>query len=124
MVFGARAVLVPGDDDRHLAEHVARALRELSERSAAHLLVVFRELAAQRGGALRPEDLGHARECGGGAPGRLEEDERVRVGGQVLQVARGLPVLARQEPLESEAVGGQAGQGEGDEGGGGPGQDG
>ena len=48
----------------------------------------------------------------------------MRVGGQVLQVARGLPVLARQESLEGEAVGGQAGQREGDERRGGAGQDG
>ena len=48
----------------------------------------------------------------------------MRVGGQVLQVARGLPVLAGKEAFEGEAVGGQAGQGERDEGGGGPGQDG
>ena len=104
MVFGARAAFVSGDDDGHLAEDIVRPLRELSERAAAHLLVVLRELAAQRGGAVRPEDLGHARECGGCAPGGLEEDERVRVGGQVLQVARGFPVLAPQESFEGEAV--------------------
>ena len=124
MVFGARAAFVPGDDDGHLAEDIVRPLRELSERAAAHLLVVLREFAAQGCAAVTAQHLRHARECGGRAPGRFEEDERVRVGGQVLQVARGLPVLAWQEPLEGEAVGGQAGQGEGDERRGGAGQDG
>ena len=108
MVFGARASSVSGDDDRHLAEHVLGTRRELTERSTAHLLVVLREFTAQRGGAVGTEDLGHARQRGGRATGRLEEDKRVRVGGQAFQVARGLALLARQEPLEGEAVGGQA----------------
>ena len=69
MVFGARAVLVSCDDDGDLAEDVPRARRELAERAAAHLLVVLGELAAQRGGAVRPEDLGHARESRGGPAG-------------------------------------------------------
>ena len=81
MVFSARASRVSSDDDCHLAEDVLGPFRELPERAAAHLLVVFREFAAQRGGAVGTEDLGHARQRGGRAPGRFEEDERVRVGG-------------------------------------------
>ena len=95
MVFGARAAFVSGDDDGHLAEDVVRPLREFPERAAAHFLVVLRELAAQRGGAVGAKDLGHACQRGGCAPGRFEEDERVRVGREVLQVARGIPILAR-----------------------------
>ena len=95
MVFGACASRVSGDNDRHLAEDVVGTFRELSERTAAHLLVVLRELAAQRGGAVGAKDLGHACQRGGCAPGRFEEDERVRVGREVLQVARGIPILAR-----------------------------
>jgi len=81
-------------------------------------------LAGMVGGAVGAKDLGHACQRGGCAPGRFEEDERVRVGREVLQVARGIPVLARQEPLEGEAVRRQAGQGEGHERRGGTGQDG
>ena len=69
MVFGARAALVSGDDNRHFAEDVVGAGRELAERAAAHLLIVFRELAAQRGGAVGAQHLGHARERGGRATG-------------------------------------------------------
>ncbi len=64
VVFGTCASRVSGDDDRHLAEDVVGTLRELPERSAAHLLVVFRELAAQRGGAVGAKHLGHARQPG------------------------------------------------------------
>ena len=51
------------------SEHVVGAGRQLPEGASAHLLVVLGEFAAQRGGPVRPEDLGHARERGGCAPG-------------------------------------------------------
>ena len=47
VVFGVRAAFVSCDDDGDFAEDVARARRELSQCAAAHLLVVFGELAAQ-----------------------------------------------------------------------------
>ena len=81
MVFGARAAFVPGNDDGDLTEDVVGPLREFPERAAAHFLVVFRELAAQGCAAVAAQHLGHANERGGCAPGGLEEDERVRVGG-------------------------------------------
>ena len=80
MVFGARAAFVSGDNDGHLAEDAVRPLREFPERAAAHFLVVFRKFAAQGCAAVAAQHLGHASECGGCAPGGLEEDERVRVG--------------------------------------------
>ncbi len=68
----------------------------------------LRQLAAHGGAALRSEGCGEVVERRGEALGRLEEDERARLGGKGCERLPPLPLLARHEALEREPVGRQA----------------
>ena len=93
------------DDDGDLAAHaVGRPRDQLAQRSAAHLLVRLRQLAAHRGRAVLAQRLGHRRQRRLGAVRCLEEDHRALLRGQGGEPPPALARLARQEALEAEPV--------------------
>jgi 4-amino-4-deoxy-L-arabinose transferase-like glycosyltransferase len=102
-----------GDDDGHLAAHGVARRRgpERREAAAVDLLVPFRQLAADGRLAVAERGFGGGEEEAEPAPG-LEEDERARLGGERGEAGRARRRTVGEEPLEDEAVGGDAGHGD------------
>jgi len=89
---------------RHLAARRGRP---------AHLLVRLRQLPAHRRGSLLPQHGGSVDEHLGEPVRRLEEDHRAPFGDQLRERGTARARLPRQEPLEAEPVGREAGDGQG-----------
>ncbi len=102
----------PCDHDRDFAalEVVfGRApLGELGEGAAVDGLVGFGELAGDDGATVVAELGGEVGEGRGDAVGRLEEDQRARLVGELREVRPALALARRQEAFEAEAADGQS----------------
>ena len=72
----------------------------------------LRELPAHGRGAVRTEAVRHRAERLGETRGRLEEDHRARLGGEVRERAAAITGLPRKEPFEREPIGRKPGHGE------------